>query len=81
MVPCLSKTQCADVQLFLDETPSTGETPDVVNPLLPQHHSKEGIDFGEPQSGPRDRIALSEYFLQNGLYPEVLGTSGDVDPL
>lgn len=60
-----------DIQPFLDELPSTGKTPDVVNPLLPQHRGKEGIDFDEPQSGPRDRIALSEYFMQNGLYPEV----------
>jgi acetyl esterase/lipase len=77
-IPPLSKS---DVQHFLDEPANTGETPDAMNALLPQNSNKEGVDFDEPQEGPRDRIALSMYFMQYGLYADVVGHSKDVSPL
>jgi hypothetical protein len=39
------------------------------------------MNFDKPQSEPPDRFVLSEYFMQNGLYPEVVGSSKEVNPL
>jgi acetyl esterase/lipase len=65
----------------LDEPANTGQTPDAMNPLLPQNSNKEGIDFDKPQEGHYDRIALSMCFMQHGLYAALVGHYKDVSPL
>lgn len=67
---------------FLDGAVTTGETPKLVNPFQPS--TSEAILFDEyldQAPSADDRGLLLDYFLQENLYVQVLGTAPELNPL
>jgi len=71
-----------DVSAFLGGNVTTGWTPTKANPFLPS--ASEGILFDDVlDNAPSldDRGVLLDYFLQENLYTQIVGTAPELNPL